>query len=161
MEVYGIRNGTLGLDVEKLSYKSFKGFLIKQGGTFLGTNSKGNPFRFLQNGKYIDVTKKIAAAYKSLNLDCLIIIGGDGSITDSTDIKIVGIPKTIDNDVGVTEYSVGFHTAVDAATKALDSLQSTAASHSRAMILYMGRDATYSIECWNSRSRHNINSRVK
>ena len=85
MEVYGIRNGTLGLikrplDVEKLSYKSFKGFLIKQGGTFLGTNSKGNPFRFLQNGKYIDVTKKIAAAYKSLNLDCLIIIGGDGSI---------------------------------------------------------------------------------
>ena len=153
MEVYGIRNGTLGLikrplDVEKLSYKSFKGFLIKQGGTFLGTNSKGNPFRFLQNGKYIDVTKKIAAAYKSLNLDCLIIIGGDGSmkilkkIADSTDIKIVGIPKTIDNDVGVTEYSVGFHTAVDAATKALDSLQSTAASHSRAMILeVMGRDA--------------------
>ncbi len=153
LEVYGIKNGTLGLikrplDVEKLSYKSFKGFLIKQGGTFLGTNSKGNPFRFLQNGKYIDVTKKIAAAYKSLKLDCLIIIGGDGSmkilkkIADSTDIKIVGIPKTIDNDVGVTEYSVGFHTAVDAATKALDSLQSTAASHSRAMILeVMGRDA--------------------
>ena len=63
-------------------------------------------------------------------------------IADSTGINIVAIPKTIDNDVDVTEYSVGFHTAVDAATKALDSLQSTAASHSRAMILeVMGRDA--------------------
>ena len=63
-------------------------------------------------------------------------------ISDLTDINIVAIPKTIDNDVGVTEYSVGFNTAVDAATKALDSLQSTAASHGRAMILeVMGRDA--------------------
>ena len=63
-------------------------------------------------------------------------------IADSTGIRIVGIPKTIDNDVGVTEYSVGFNTEVDAATRALDSLQSTAASHRRAMILeVMGRDA--------------------
>jgi len=153
MEVFGIRNGTLGLinrplDVEKLSYKIFEGFLIKQGGTFLGTNSKGNPFKFLVNGKYIDVTKKIITAYQSLKLDALIVIGGDGSlkilkkISDASNINIVGIPKTIDNDVGVTEYSVGFHTAVDVATKALDSLQSTAASHGRAMILeVMGRDA--------------------
>ena len=70
----------------------------------------------------IDVTK-IISAYKSLNLDGLIIIGGDGSmkifkkIADSTGIRIVGIPKTIDNDVGVTEYSIAFNTAVDAATK--------------------------------------------
>ncbi len=153
MEVFGIRNGTLGLinrplEIEKLTYKSFEGFLIKQGGTFLGTNSKGNPFRFFKNGKYIDVTKKISSAYNSLKLNCLIVIGGDGSmkilkkIADKTGINIVAIPKTIDNDVGVTEYSVGFHTAVDAATKALDSLQSTAASHGRAMILeVMGRDA--------------------
>ena len=136
------------LDYEILTYKSFQGFLIKQGGTFLGTNNKGNPFKFFKDGKYIDATKKIAAAYKSLKLDGLIIIGGDGSmkilkkISDLTDINIVAIPKTIDNDVGVTEYSVGFNTAVDAATKALDSLQSTAASHGRAMILeVMGRDA--------------------
>ena len=153
IEVFGIRNGTLGLinrplDFEKLTYKTFQGFLIKQGGTFLGTNSKGDPFKFFKDGKYIDATKKIKAAYKSLKLDGLIIIGGDGSmkilkkISDLTDIHIVAIPKTIDNDVGVTEYSVGFNTAVDAATKALDSLQSTAASHGRAMILeVMGRDA--------------------
>ena len=153
IEVYGIRNGTLGLinrplDVEKLSYKNFEGFLIKQGGTFLGTNSKGDPFNFFQNGRYVNVTKKIISAYKYLNLDGLIVIGGDGSmkilkkISDIGGLKIVGIPKTIDNDVGVTEYSIGFQTAVDTATKALDSLQSTAASHGRAMILeVMGRDA--------------------
>tara|TARA_A100001015_G_scaffold316569_1_gene431199 strand:+ start:403 stop:1488 length:1086 start_codon:yes stop_codon:yes gene_type:complete len=153
MEVYGIRNGTLGLikrptDVVKLSYKNFQGFLIKQGGTFLGTNSKGDPFKYKQGNKTIDATKNIIAAYKSLNLDGLIVIGGDGSmkilknIADKGKLNIVGIPKTIDNDVGITEYSVGFHTAVDAATKALDSLQSTAASHGRAMILeVMGRDA--------------------
>jgi len=153
MKVFGIKNGTLGLikrplEVEELKYESFKDFLIKQGGTFLGTNSKGNPFKFMINGKYVDVSKRIAAAYKSLNLDGLIVIGGDGSmnilkkIADREGLKIVGIPKTIDNDVGVTEYSVGFHTAVDCATNALDSLQSTAASHSRAMILeVMGRDA--------------------
>ena len=153
MDVYGIKDGTLGLikrplDIEKLTYNCFKGFLIKQGGTFLGTNSKGSPFKFLKDGKYIDATKKIISAYKSLKLDGLIVIGGDGSmkifkkIADIGNLKIVGIPKTIDNDVGVTEYSIGFQTAVDAATKALDSLQSTAASHGRAMILeVMGRDA--------------------
>ena len=153
MKVYGIRNGTLGLikrplDVEELTYQKFEGFLIKQGGTFLGTNSKGNPFKLAKNGKSIDVTKKIASAYRALKLDGLIVIGGDGSmkilkkISDIGGLNIVGIPKTIDNDVGVTEYSIGFHTAVDTATKALDSLQSTAASHGRAMILeVMGRDA--------------------
>lgn len=153
MDVYGIRNGTLGLinrplDIEKLSYKSFEGLPMSQGGTFLGTNSKGNIFNMVKNGKPIDSTKKITKAYKSMNLDGLIVIGGDGSmkilkqIADKGNLNIVGIPKTIDNDVGVTEYSIGFHTAVDAATKALDSLQSTGASHGRAMILeVMGRDA--------------------
>ena len=63
IEVFGIRNGTLGLinrplDFEKLTYKTFQGFLIKQGGTFLGTNSKGDPFKFFKDGKYIDATKK-------------------------------------------------------------------------------------------------------
>ncbi len=153
IDVYGIRNGTLGLikrpvEVEELSYKNFEGFLIKQGGTFLGTNSKGNPFKFFFKGKVVDVSNRIISAYKSLKLDGLIVIGGDGSmkiikeIADKGKLNIVGIPKTIDNDVGITEYSIGFHTAVDAATKALDSLQATAASHGRAMILeVMGRDA--------------------
>ena len=78
MNVYGIKNGTLGLinrpiEAEKLSYKTFKDFLIKQGGIyFLGTNSKGNPFKFMINGKYENAFKRIASAYKSLKLDGLI-----------------------------------------------------------------------------------------
>ena len=76
-----------------------------------------------------------------MKLDGLIIIGGDGSmqilkkLAKDGDMKIVAIPKTIDNDVGATESSIGFHTAVDVATQALDNLQSTAASHRRSMIL--------------------------
>jgi len=83
-----------------------------------------------------------------MKLDGLIIIGGDGSmqilkkLAQEGEMKIVAIPKTIDNDVGATESSIGFHTAVDVATQALDNLQSTAASHRRSMILeVMGRDA--------------------
>ncbi len=153
MEVYGIKNGTLGLinrpmNYEKLSYKTFQNFLINQGGTFLGTNSKEDPFKYSQKGKIRDVSKQIIEGYNLLKLDALIVIGGDGSmailkkIADIGNLNIVAIPKTIDNDVGITEYSIGFHTAVNVATSALDSLQSTAASHSRSMILeVMGRDA--------------------
>ena len=94
-----------------------------------------------------------------MKLDGLIIIGGDGSmqilkkLAKDGDMKIVAIPKTIDNDVGATESSIGFHTAVDVATQALDNLQSTAASHRRSMILeVMGRDAGHiALKCWYSR----------
>mgnify|MGYP001984885929 CR=1 FL=1 len=153
MEVFGIRDGTIGLvkrpvDVEKLTHETFKGYLLRQGGTFLGSNNKGNSFKFPKNGKVIDTSELIIQGYKSLKLDGLIIIGGDGSmqilkrLADKGKMNIVAIPKTIDNDVGATENSIGFHTAVDVATQALDNLQSTAASHRRSMILeVMGRDA--------------------
>ena len=153
MEVYGIRDGTVGLtkrpvDVEKLSYDTFKGYLLRQGGTFLGSTNRGNPFKFPKNGKVIDTSELIIEGYKSLKLEGLIIIGGDGSmqilkkLAEKGKMNIVAIPKTIDNDVGATESSIGFHTAVDVATQALDNLQSTAASHRRSMILeVMGRDA--------------------
>ena len=153
MDVFGIRDGTIGLskrpvDVEKLTHETFKGYLLRQGGTFLGSNNKGNNFKFPKNGKVVDTSKLIIEGYKSLNLDGLIIIGGDGSmqilkkLADKGKMNIVAIPKTIDNDVGATENSIGFHTAVDVATQALDNLQSTAASHRRSMILeVMGRDA--------------------
>ena len=146
MEVYGIRDGTVGLtkrpvDVEKLSYDTFKGYLLRQGGTFLGSTNRGNPFKFPKNGKVIDTSELIIEGYKSLKLEGLIIIGGDGSmqilkkLAEKGKMNIVAIPKTIDNDVGATENSIGFHTAVDVATQALDNLQSTAASHRRSMIL--------------------------
>ena len=102
----------------------------------------------MPDGTFKDRTTEIVGGYHELGLDGLIVIGGDGSmkiikeIADKGNLNIVAIPKTIDNDVGATESSIGFHTAVDVATNALDNLQFTAASHSRTMILeVMGRDA--------------------
>ena len=154
MDVYGIRDGTAGLMKRpvasiQLSHKTFGGYLLRQGGTFLGSTNKGNPFKFPNSdGRHVDKSKEIIEGYHSMNLDGLIIIGGDGSmqilkkLAKKGNMKIVAIPKTIDNDVGATESSIGFHTAVDVATNALDNLQSTAASHRRSMILeVMGRDA--------------------
>jgi len=153
-EVYGIKEGTTGLmtrplQYEKLSLKHFTGNLIRQGGTFLGTSTKGNPFRYpIKNGLYKDYSNEIIEGYTKLKLDAFIGIGGDGSmkilkkLADKGNLKFVGIPKTIDNDVDSTEVSVGYDTAVEVATNALDMLQPTAASHKRLMILeVMGRDA--------------------
>jgi 6-phosphofructokinase 1 len=154
LEVYGILEGTVGLMERpplyvKLDYNTFSGNLIRQGGTFLGTTNKGNPFKYpMGDGTFKDRTPEIVGGYHELGLDGLIVIGGDGSmkilkdIADNGGINIVAIPKTIDNDVGATENSIGFHTAVSVATNALDNLQFTAASHNRTMILeVMGRDA--------------------
>jgi 6-phosphofructokinase 1 len=154
MDVFGIKYGTAGLmkrpvAAVQLSHKTFGGYLLRQGGTFLGSTNKGNPFKFPnKEGKKVDRSKEIIEGYHQMKLDGLIIIGGDGSmqilkkLAKQGDMKIVAIPKTIDNDVGATESSIGFHTAVDVATQALDNLQSTAASHRRSMILeVMGRDA--------------------
>ena len=133
----------------KLSPSDFEGNLMRMGGTFLGSNNKGNPFKkFMKNGKKIDSTDLIIESFKEIGIDALIGIGGDGSlkilqnITKKGNINFVGIPKTIDNDVKHNELSIGYDTAVDVATNALDMLQPTAASHRRAMILeVMGRDA--------------------
>ena len=153
-EVYGIKDGTLGLlkeplDVIKLNPQNFEGSLMRMGGTFLGSNNKGNPFgKVLRNGNKIEAYKVILESFKKLELDALIGIGGDGSLkilkslTKKGNINFIGIPKTIDNDVKHNELSIGYDTAVDVATNALDMLQPTAASHRRAMILeVMGRDA--------------------
>ncbi len=153
-EVFGIKDGTLGLlrdplDVVKLEPSNFEGNLMRMGGTFLGSNNKGNPFKSItKNGKKIDPVKIIIEGFKKLEIDALIGIGGDGSlkilqsITKKGNINFVGIPKTIDNDVKNNELSIGYDTAVDVATNALDMLQPTAASHRRAMVLeVMGRDA--------------------
>ena len=105
---------------------------------------------FLDNNSSILLNNKSSTNIDEMKSKCDIafIIGGDGSmqilkkLAKQGDMKIVAIPKTIDNDVGATESSIGFHTAVDVATHALDNLQSTAASHRRSMILeVMGRDA--------------------
>ena len=153
-KVFGIREGTLGLTTDPLNVielkpGDFDGSLMRMGGTFLGTTNKNNPFNMIQdNGKRVDLSDKIIEGFNKLGLDALLGIGGDGSmkilqkLTKKGGINFVGIPKTIDNDVKNNELSIGFDTAVDVATNALDMLQPTAASHRRAMILeVMGRDA--------------------
>ena len=146
-QVFGIKDGTLGLmtnplNVVELKTKHFDGHLMRMGGTFLGSNNKGNPFSKKED------SDKIISNFNKLGLHALIGIGGDGSMkilqefTKKGGINFVGIPKTIDNDVKDNELSIGYDTAVDVATNALDMLQPTAASHRRAMILeVMGRDA--------------------
>ena len=122
---------------------------MRRGGTILGSSNFGNPFAFPQlDGDDLDRSDEVIAGYRALGLDALIGIGGDGSLSilnklaQKGDLNLVCIPKTIDNDVGLTELSVGYDTAVQVATDALDMLQPTAASHDRVMILeVMGRDA--------------------
>ncbi|MBD1831890.1 ATP-dependent 6-phosphofructokinase [Cyanobacteria bacterium FACHB-472] len=152
-EVLGICRSTLGLmssppevitlDIDQVDR------LLTMGGTVLGTTNKGDPFAFpLEDGSLRDRSEEIISGYHQLGLSALIGIGGDGSLAllrrlaNQGGINLVGIPKTIDNDVGCTERSIGFDTAVNIATEALDRLHFTAASHSRVMILeVMGRDA--------------------
>jgi len=153
-EVIGIEDGTTGLLVSPMRYKvltrdMFDTTVMRLGGTILGTTNKGNPFHFqMPDGSYKDLSEDIIAGIKSLNLDALIGIGGDGSmeilrkVAQRGKFNLIGIPKTIDNDLGRTESSLGFETATFVATEALDRLQPTAASHDRVMILeVMGRDA--------------------
>ncbi|HEY9826919.1 MAG TPA: ATP-dependent 6-phosphofructokinase [Stenomitos sp.] len=152
-EVLGIRQATLGLMANPASVVplDLKGIdsLLTLGGTMLGTTNTGNPFAFpMPDGSLCDRSEDIIQGYHQLGLDAIIGIGGDGSmailrkLAQQGNWNLVGIPKTIDNDVGVTERSIGFDTAANIATEALDRLQFTAASHSRVMILeVMGRDA--------------------
>jgi len=152
--VVGIRQGTAGLlarpiQADVLHSDIFDGVLMRRGGTMLGTTNKDNPFTYpAKEGGTVDRSDEVVAAYRDLGLDALIGIGGDGSMKILRALarkggwNLIGIPKTIDNDVGCTEISVGHPSAVDVATGALDHLQPTAASHDRVMVLeVMGRDA--------------------
>jgi len=153
-DVIGIENGTLGLlsrpiEARPLTPSDFDGTLIRQSGTFLGSTNRGNPFAYeMPDGTVRDRSGEVIDAVGELGLDAVVGIGGDGSLAllkrlaDQGGFPLVCIPKTIDNDIGVTEVSIGYDTAVHVATEALDRLQPTAASHGRVMILeVMGRDA--------------------
>lgn len=153
-QVLGIRDGTLGLmnrplDYEEFDLRIFTGNILRMGGTLLGTTNKGDPFAFpMPDGSKKDRSREFVEGFRELGLDALIVIGGDGSIKilrklcAAGKIPMVAIPKTIDNDVHLTEDAIGFNTAVNVAVDALDRLQPTAASHHRVMVLeLMGRDA--------------------
>ncbi len=153
-EVVGIENGTAGLLEDPRRYKilhpdDFNGTVMRMGGTILGTTNSRNPFAYeMPDGQVLDRSNELIEAFKDLEIDSIIGIGGDGSFEIFTrlvkqgGLNFVGIPKTIDNDVSMTDVTVGYDTAVSLATEALDRLQPTAASHDRVMILeVMGRDA--------------------
>jgi 6-phosphofructokinase 1 len=150
----GIENGTAGLletpyAVRTLKPSDFDGVIMRLGGTILGTTNSRNPFAYkMDDGVVKDRSDEVIAAFRSLGVDAVIGIGGDGSfdilskLAKKGSLNFVGIPKTIDNDLAMTDVSIGFDTAVAVATEALDRLQPTAASHDRVMILeVMGRDA--------------------
>ena len=149
MEVYGIRDGLTGLSqgssgVERLPVARVDDILTR-GGTILGTNSQGSPFRDKEAAqRHIAAIK---AAVARLKLDALIVIGGDGSQfmakqLVTAGLAVIGIPKTIDNDLVGTEQTIGFATAVDITTEAACRLGSSGDAHNRIMILeVMGRDA--------------------
>ncbi|OGW93796.1 MAG: pyrophosphate--fructose-6-phosphate 1-phosphotransferase [Omnitrophica bacterium RIFCSPLOWO2_01_FULL_45_24] len=143
-EIIGIKNGWKGLienDTIELGLESVSGILPK-GGTILGT-SRTNPY------KKPDDAKKAIAHYKKLKLDALIVIGGEDTLgaankllKENDALNIVGVPKTIDNDLSATDFTFGFDTAVNIATEAIDRLHTTAESHHRIMVVeVMGRHA--------------------
>lgn len=155
IEVVGIEDGFQGLiehRVRPLTVKDVSGILTR-GGTILGSNNKCNPSRYCtgrtDNGEPIweDVTERCLTTIRRERFDALIVIGGDGTMAcaapiAASGVNIIGVPKTIDNDLVGTEITFGFLTAVATATEALDRLHSTADSHHRVMVCeVMGRNA--------------------
>lgn len=148
MEVVGILNGFSGLlykDVIPLEEASLSGILTL-GGTILGTAREKSFRKILKSTEKSD-REKIKTAYKELGLDCLVCIGGNGTQKTTWQLSelglnVIGIPKTIDNDVYGTDITFGFQSAVDIATEAIDRLHSTASSHQRVMVIeLMGHKA--------------------
>lgn len=157
-EVLGIRRGYMGLlegqvdgepGVCNLTPQSVRG-ITHLGGTILGTTTRGNPFGMEVRhpdgtwGK-ADLSDEILARFRELEVDALIAIGGDGSLNiayalHQKGLPVIGVPKTIDNDLRATEVTFGFQTAVEVATDAIGRLHSTAEAHQRVMVVQvMGR----------------------
>lgn len=153
-DVIGIEDGFDGLiyarNLKQLNLDSVSG-ILHRGGTILGTTNRGNSFKQVKevDGKKVifDASAKVIDNIKTLGLDAIVAIGGDGTLTIANEfyklgVPIVGVPKTIDNDLSATDLTFGFTTAVDTATEALDKLHTTAESHHRVMVMeVMGRDA--------------------
>lgn len=138
-------------EIVELDRQTVAGIHVR-GGTIIGTTNKGSPFAWPvknQDGGWdmVDRSDELIRQLRCLDIDAVISIGGDGSQKISLQLfkkglNIIGVPKTIDNDLACTDFTFGFQTAVEIATEAVDKLVTTAASHNRVMILeVMGRDA--------------------
>jgi 6-phosphofructokinase 1 len=155
-QVLGILNGFDGLIGDGgtlvLTPGEVRG-ILPRGGTILGTANRGNPFarKVSRDGQEVveDCSDDVVDRIQTLELDALVVVGGDGTLRISYELfekgcPTIGVPKTIDNDIGGTDVSFGFDTAVNIATEAIDRLHTTAESHHRIMVLeLMGRDAGF------------------
>ena len=155
-EFVGIQNGYEGLLLPDLTaplgLEQVRGILPK-GGTILGTSNKADPFSYpvKENGTLVlkDLSDEVVARARSLGLDGLVAIGGDGTLRmahklGQKGLKVVACPKTIDNDLSGTDVTFGFDTAVNVVSEAIDRLHSTAEAHQRVMVVeIMGRNAGF------------------
>ena len=142
LEVYGFMDGYKGLiygDYRMLTSRDFSGILTK-GGTILGTSRQ--PFKMMRvpDEKGLDKVEAMKQNYYKLRLDCLVILGGNGTqktanLLREEGLNIIHLPKTIDNDIWGTDTTFGFQSAVDIATEAIDYIHTTAASHNRVFIV--------------------------
>ena len=152
-EVVGFRDGYRGLvknDYVPLDEGKASG-ILDRGGTILGSSNKDNPFKFLieinDTVEERDMSDRVIENICMHDIDAMIFVGGDGTLTSARDfsnmgLRVIAVPKTIDNDLNATDVTFGFATALDTATDAIDKLHSTAESHHRVMILeVMGRNA--------------------
>jgi len=152
-EVIGVRDGFSGLINNKthpLDLNRVSG-IMPRGGTILGSSNRDNPFEYAEysGGQTArkDVSGVVMENYQKNGLDCLIVIGGDGTLDIAhkfaqQGMNVIGIPKTIDNDLYATDTTFGFDTAVSTVVDALDKIHTTAESHHRVMVVeVMGRDA--------------------
>ncbi|MEJ7599646.1 MAG: ATP-dependent 6-phosphofructokinase [Kofleriaceae bacterium] len=154
-EVVGIRNGFEGLyeeDYVELNAQVVQ-HILSRGGTMLGSSNRANPFAYpvrLPDGRVEihDVSARCLSNLAKLELHGLVVVGGDGTMSFGQKFiqrgatRIVGVPKTIDNDLEATDYTVGFQTAVEIVVEAIERLHTTAESHERIMIVeVMGRYA--------------------
>jgi len=152
--VVGIPDGFDGLiwpeRSRELTLQDVSG-ILPRGGTILGTTNRGNPFQYktMEDGREVvrDISDEVIANARKLGIDAIITIGGDGSQKIGLElfhkgVKLVGVPKTIDNDLSATDVTFGFDTALQTATDAIDKIHTTAESHHRVMAVeVMGRDA--------------------
>lgn len=153
LEVWGIQDGYLGLienRINRLSYNDVSN-IMTVGGTILGTTNVADPFKFPvkvgDRTQFKDVSNNCLKAIQQRNIDALVCIGGDGTMASAArlakkGLSIIGVPKTIDNDLYGTDVTFGFNTAVTTATDAIDKVHTSASSHHRVMIVeVMGRYA--------------------
>ncbi len=149
VEIVGIHDGYHGLihgDYREMSPSDFSGILTT-GGTILGT--KRTPYKMMQiiEDDKVDKVKEMKQTYRNLKLDCLFTLGGNGThktanMLSEEGLNVIGLPKTIDNDIFGTDVTFGFHTAVDIGTEVIDRIHTTANSHSRIMVIeIMGNKA--------------------